>query len=93
MVDIENELKKRLAKEPVDDVVEEILFKIDELADHFRDNQKVKDLVKKHVKTVISDNFAYICRVKELNFFLTALKITLLIRFDQQNLFHNKIKD
>lgn len=38
VVDVENELKKKLSNEPVDDVVEEILFKIEELADHFRDN-------------------------------------------------------
>lgn len=42
MVDVENELKKKMSNEPVDDVTEEILFKIDEISDHFRDNQKVK---------------------------------------------------
>lgn len=64
------------------------MFKIDELADHFRDNDRVKELLVRHVRTVIADSFGYICKVKELNFVLTALKISLSVKFDKQEQYH-----
>ena len=69
------------------------MFKIDEIADHFRDNEKVKILLKKHVETVISNSFMYICKIKSMSFVLTALKITLLVKFDMQGQFAKSTKE
>ena len=39
------------------------------------------------------DSFNNICKVKEISFVLTSIKITLLVKFNMQGQFHKQTKD
>ena len=69
------------------------MFTHDEIADHLRDNEKVKNILKKHVETTINDSFRNICKIKETSFVLTSIKISLFIKFNQQGVFHRQTKE
>jgi hypothetical protein len=86
--DTAEEISRKLKNEPQEDIVEEIMFTHDDLNDHLRDNEPVKQMLKKHVDTVISDSFGHVCKIKELTYVLTSLKIVLLVKFNQQGQFN-----
>lgn len=81
---MEKEIRDSLATEPKDDLIEELIVKLPSLADHLRSHQKLKDLVKEYVIKLVADNYKHCCQVVGVDFPISAIKVTLRVKMEQQ---------